>query len=659
MLANGHAWTGAVYNDWNGRRAKENVKAVSCLALDFDQSATSPLDVVEYAQSIGLPPTLAYWSYSQDEALIPPREGENWSPHIKNILCKVTKTTHVKTKAGFNFRVVWVLDKVVEPAFAEEYTKALMEAFKQFGPDPSCKDSCRIWFGGRIGTYVFEETPISPVAFAACEALTRYGKVRNDKLLTKASVKPIAEVPMPDAVGVDKNWSDFLRTHCRLWDLFVRGYYLNYNQRLALFSNLKFLRPDSHKDGKTLIGDIWARVCPATYEGHTFTRAQLADMMSNRTLRPMEICFANHRWMTAPELFRIKDGLPVHPTKPEGIVPLEELDAALDTLIPAALSSTRNVYFNAQTACGKTERIFNWMRDNVDCPWDPTDKVLYVVPTHNLALEAIARLSAKMDPRLITYICETEYSEEDLKRLQTGLPALYRDPTRSAAICKLYSPEERGVFIATHSFLTNVSDVPTVDLIIVDENIELGLVHSVKINAPQLRHLAHYLPDDKRAELEAIVDTVLDAEPYTRIPPLTGFLQSFSKKKCEEWLKQTRKEDLVPQLFRLHEAQSLVTSTEHGVPVLRALFKSHLIDQAAIAGIPIKLFTATPMPQRIKNYYGVDFESPDIPISPNAGKVVAYRGMTGARGKRTATLGMDEGRFKDLVAYVRTKLTPE
>ena len=86
------------------------------------------------------------------------------------------------------------------------------------------------------------------------------------------------------------------------------------------------------------------------------------------------------------------------------------------------------------------------------------------------------------------------------------------------------------------------------------------------------------------------------------------------------------------------------------------MMKSELITNAINNNIPIKLFTATPMSQRLKNYYGLVF---DI-VEPerharNTGKIVQFRGITGRRGRHNGT-GINVDLFEKYNKYIRSKL---
>lgn len=63
--------------------------------------------------------------------------------------------------------------------------------------------------------------------------------------------------------------------------------------------------------------------------------------------------------------------------------------------------------------------------------------------------------------------------------------------------------------------------------------------------------------------------------------------------------------------------------------------------------------SATPRTARLRSLYNADIDIHTFPLAENAGKVIQYLGTGGAKGNK------DCDKVPDLIAYVKTKLTPE
>ena len=130
LIGQGAAWRAAVYEKDTTSFRKLNAIGSYILALDFDNCKYQPSEVCEYAVSIGIQPTMWYYSYSQGK------------------------------KEGFNFRILWVLASMISPNQYENIYKNMLDKFAAYNPDSSTKDCSRLWYGCRTGVNIINENPI-------------------------------------------------------------------------------------------------------------------------------------------------------------------------------------------------------------------------------------------------------------------------------------------------------------------------------------------------------------------------------------------------------------------------------------------------------------------------------------------------------------------
>ena len=261
LIGEGRAWRAGLYDNSSDSFKKQEVRGAQLIALDFDACPHEPQEIVNYGETIGLLPNFWYYSYSQGS-----------KPHN-------------------NFRVVWCLEDVITPKQYEDVYKALLRAFAAYAPDEATKDCSRLWYGGNSGAHLIsdEYTRLSNLGWQTIIEKAREGKRLTDVVKgKKACIANYAGLEMPESVNVlaSKPWWEPLRGR-RLWDLYEGGHYLNYNQRLTLFSNLKFLKYDD--TGMSIVKDIMTFYRPDVWAGHTFNEEQLLSMLRERTLRPLPI----------------------------------------------------------------------------------------------------------------------------------------------------------------------------------------------------------------------------------------------------------------------------------------------------------------------------------------------------------------------------------
>ena len=226
------------------------------IAMDFDSCDTEPQAIVDYATSIGISPSAWYYSYSQG------------------------------IKAGYNFRILWVLEEPIKAIQYETIYKAMLEQFAQYSPDTSTKDASRLWFGTARGVNVLLHTPI-PLSVMGWLGVAE--KVKQGQAIQKArkAVKGCENKFFEDEAAEDldplymtqgRRWWEELRFKCWLWDRWENGMYLNYNQRLTLFTNLKYIKyADNNLSVLKQVLEIYERF-KGVYEGHTCNEEQIRSM---------------------------------------------------------------------------------------------------------------------------------------------------------------------------------------------------------------------------------------------------------------------------------------------------------------------------------------------------------------------------------------------
>ena len=64
-ITEGRCWRAGILKDGASSLKKENFEGAQIFALDFDSCDKTPEEIVEYCQTITIPPNFWYWSFSQ------------------------------------------------------------------------------------------------------------------------------------------------------------------------------------------------------------------------------------------------------------------------------------------------------------------------------------------------------------------------------------------------------------------------------------------------------------------------------------------------------------------------------------------------------------------------------------------------------------------
>lgn len=635
LIGEGRAWRAGLYDTGAASFSKTNVKAAQIIALDFDSCPQEPQAIVDYAVSIGISPSAWYYSYSQG------------------------------IKEGFNFRVLWILAEPIKPIQYETIYKGMLEQFAQYNPDKSTKDASRLWFGGNRGVNVLSHTPM-PLSVIGWLGVAE--KVKQGQAIQKArkAVKGCeSDYFTAEAEGIEpiyitqaRRWWEELRFKCWLWDRWENGIYLNYNQRLTLFTNLKYIKyGDNNFSVLKQVLEIYERY-KATYQGHTCNEEQIRSMFLNTTLHAMGIVKVNGE----ENPITVKDYLSRSPHEVINTVEkvsLEELDEKLREEMPRLLGEEGIVYIKSQPASGKTYHVIQWILTQ-----DLTQKkIIYSVPRYTNMDEFIERFKAAFNeaekgkpmPReaedYIKQIPKGNYSSADLLLMEMGFPPATRQDERMRAIQEMVNAESKGLFVCSHQCIAHLRECPA-DCIIIDENIEEALLDVVILDAAGLGSIIGYVENEEKQQgVLDLLNYIKDRErgELVNIEPLRRALIGFN---WDGYLQSKTRMAGIGKVLDPNKEPPMITKVK-GSSAIRFSTKSTLIETALKNGTPIKLLSATPKSEMLKRIYKTDeIEMFEFPLARNEGQIIQFMGVSGAKGNNCS-------KVEDLIKYVKMKIPAE
>lgn len=667
-VSKGCCWRAGIYDASSASFKKANAKGSQVIALDFDGSEEAPDKVLEYAESLGIPANIVYATFSQDadawnEWIEAQKKAEKRAVAIadyKYIYSRKGETHENEAKKeGYNYRIIWCLSSVVSVKEYEDMQKALMHLFRAFNPDKSTKDVSRLWFGSRLTAVVLSEEPIDTSTLkAVCGQVAVSRKMQEGKVMRNAVkgkkelIPDYAGLPEPQVAIVGDDWHQRLRYVCPLWDKFEDGEYLNYNERLTLFSNLKYLRRSD--TSKSIYQDIMRFYKPEVWEKHTFDAEQLRTMLSTASLKALPIVRTGGKHMTVAEYMN-SDETVIIPKDKESYVSLEELDAYLDEKIPALLESEGIQYFSSQTGSGKTKRIIDFLGKYLA---DFNKKVIYACPHFAGAHEFYQRFTETGFGYKIKVLPEQQLTAKDKMLLQLGLPKQTKCSERAEFIDEMIN-SNNGLYIITHALLVNMPTIKA-DIIIVDENIESSLIRTSILTYQQLYSLFPFLDYDTKKSFMHWLEDASQEQRGTKIK-LDFMREKVAprlRSRIEEYLSACETSpSLIPSGFFNCEDYDGVASVQGKEPVIRITHRSPLIQDALNQGIPVKLFSATPISAKISNYYGIEIEVIEAPKARNSGKIIQYTALSGAKGVKQEDDTFSK--LPKLAQYVRESLSED
>ena len=621
LIDSGRAWRAGLYDDGIDSFKKANVKAAQILALDFDASPFTPDNVIEYAESIGIAPSAWYYSYSQG------------------------------IKSGYNFRVLWVLDEQIKPIQYETIYAYMLEQFQDFNPDRSTKDAGRLWFGTMSGATVLRNSPLKLSAIGwlgVCDKLRNNQPTQKAKKAKKGCENSFFDddVDMkPCYITQSFDWQGSLAAKCYLWDKWKNGEYMTYNQRLTLFTNLKFIKyGNNNKSVLKDVLDIYHKYSNV-YEGHTCTEEQIRYMFAISTLHAIGIVkiAGEDELLTVKQYFEREPHEAYNTTK-KGT--LEELDELMKKEMPRLLSDDNIWYIKSQTASGKTYHVIQWLlRQDLN-----KNKVIYSAPRYsNLYefkdrfLEAYEEYSDKKPiydfDEVITLIPRGNYTEKDKLLMEAGFPPKTRQEARYREMLKMINSESKGLFLATHECIAHLRTCPA-DHIIIDENIENALITKTVLELDELYSLIPYLEtQEKEEELIDFLHTIKDME-RGEVVDISALKHALTNLDTERYIAASRCISGIGKVFEYQKEQPLMTIKTSYVgkkrienPAIMIRTKSTLIDDAIKLGTPIKLLSATPKRETLNTFYGTDvIKLYAFPYAKNKGQIIQLMGITGGKG---------------------------
>ena len=143
----------------------------------------------------------------------------------------------------------------------------------------------------------------------------------------KGFIPEYAGLPVQESVTVSSRWYEKLQGRCYLLDKFREGKYLDYNERLSLFSNLRYLSYNTK--ARTVLEDVLSWYQPQTYAGHTCDEGQIRAKFRDCTLKPVPIVRGRGgKLVTVPEFFGDDIDIPITPQCSK--VTMQELDAWME-----------------------------------------------------------------------------------------------------------------------------------------------------------------------------------------------------------------------------------------------------------------------------------------------------------------------------------------
>ena len=148
--------------------------------------------------------------------------------------------------------------------------------------DKSCKNPSRLWFATKLPVEIINEYPTLASAFGGVEMSYKMdeGMTAKDAKKNKKVAKWIQEdCADDDAYYVEENgtWEEQLKGVCPLWRKWCDGEYLNYDNRLMLWTNLKSLK--YHTNRISIADTIWKYYNEETYKAVSYTHLTLPTIL--------------------------------------------------------------------------------------------------------------------------------------------------------------------------------------------------------------------------------------------------------------------------------------------------------------------------------------------------------------------------------------------
>lgn len=367
---------------YNGKRRKENFIGQQLIALDFDNGVTFS-EIKNRANHYRLPILFAYKTFSYT-------------------------TDHEK------FRIVFALSDMIDDAFTVEITLAMfMKIFKEC--DKACKDSSRMFFGGKGLLELANE----PIEISGQDVLIvfvtymndRYGDshytreiknfyenigVKHNKILPVIEngkfVYEGANLPAPSCnvknknrriVTRDFNWN-VLYNRCRLYRDFVDGTeYYYYPELFHIAANLINIEKGK-KEFLRILNAPENEHCTSYHNRNWNVILNILIAMNYQPQGCNSCPYASECLHTKNMILTAKPGhSTILQTTRKEYVPIKEAEDDLkEKFLQAVYSDYQGVHIiKAQTGIGKTNLYLDYLSQSTDRTF------LIAVPTHKLKME--------------------------------------------------------------------------------------------------------------------------------------------------------------------------------------------------------------------------------------------------------------------------------
>jgi hypothetical protein len=259
----GVCWRNGQYDPTHESFKKQYVEGTRFVVLDFDNCEFTPHRVIERAIALKKTPAMWYYSFSQG------------------------------IKPGNNFRVVWVLDQLINQEQFHATILDFMEDFGEFGPDAQTKDISRMWYAGSMGVHIISEIPSIWAAWSV-EILPHISSSVNLN-------GGLLEIDKSTKSDYGFNWQLALCGQCDLWKMFYTGRYLNRSQRFVLFNNIKHIA-DAYDTVIELLNKY-----KDTYEEHgsNISIQDINRWWNDNTIKIKPIVKRRHDRVTVYEFYRL------------------------------------------------------------------------------------------------------------------------------------------------------------------------------------------------------------------------------------------------------------------------------------------------------------------------------------------------------------------
>ncbi|MCQ2486236.1 MAG: hypothetical protein MJ168_13030 [Clostridia bacterium] len=348
-LANLKFRTKCVKNE-NGNYSvgEKNCSPSNLLAFDVDEGTTS---AEEYVDTVLAP-----------KGLTPSFVAYSWNDCVK---APYALRAEYAAKAGKpvnedkrKFHVVFVLKETVELEIVKNY---LTKMIKLFGADKACKDFARYFNGSTLGGTVYNVEPIDFNALPyAAEASKPYVEAEVAKADTKHRARKVKTLCAhynltPDTV-VEVPGEKYLPDYLRNWKLFKRledGERLEYDERLALFSQLAFVRWGANSRTDKLNEYVEERLNACSdYEN---VEAKIKEYYDAKSFAIFERPLSDLGGLTITEHLTIVFNGGLIPVDLTGAVPVGEVEDELYNIMSEAVDTDGLDVITVQCGVGKTE----------------------------------------------------------------------------------------------------------------------------------------------------------------------------------------------------------------------------------------------------------------------------------------------------------------